>query len=529
MPYFDFHVHSGLKPAFADQQEAPSPWDFIEAKLAIFKDVTLRINPLFNEALNSQSSLKQLADGEVKLVGLALHAPEANMAKGLLQKKIVNKGKIKIINRERLEIIASGNHYFQLITEELARLTKPYPAATTGGNTLVILNNASDYKEEKKHNLYGFLLIEGLHCFMGNQSAPDRKEIYKANFESFTDTNTVISINICHIQQNDFCNHAYGIQFIDPSLFFPIGKGLTAWGKEMIERMLEKKILADIKHMSLISRLQFYNLLKNHDAENEYTQPILCTHAGLTGQSMLKRTSCLLHQPKLIEAVYEGQAVKVYELVHGKPKSPHITSEDIYFNNSSINLYDEDIEAILLSNGLIGLSLDQRIIGFADENVLKDVTTPHDLEYISELEAKEFLGPNPAALPVTTRGDLWAAEDFANLDPSLTYTLHPLFILNHVLHILWVAKQNPAIGITKAMEQICLGSDFDGLINAIDSCKNVTGYKNLHAFFVENLPQYLKEADLENEGINVPVFAEKICYSNGKNFILNRLKAMGKA
>jgi hypothetical protein len=57
MPFFDFHCHPGLKPQFSDPASKPSPWDFINAKLALSRDVNLRINKLFNETLNSQSNL----------------------------------------------------------------------------------------------------------------------------------------------------------------------------------------------------------------------------------------------------------------------------------------------------------------------------------------------------------------------------------------------------------------------------------------------------------------------------------------
>src|SRR4029079_15317853 len=104
----------------------------------------------------------------------------------------------------------------------------------------------------------------------------------------------------------------------------------------------------------------------------------------------------------------------VWEVVHMKPKSSYI--DGVYYNCSSINLYNEDIEVILVSGGLIGLSFDQRILGFADENVLRDVTVPHDVEYISELEAKFFLGPNPETLPAwTDDSKVWTSDDFENL------------------------------------------------------------------------------------------------------------------
>lgn len=87
MPFFDFHCHPGLKPQFANPDTKPSPWIFINAKLAVFNDVTISINKLFNEVLNSQSNLNQLWDNDVKLIGLILHAPEQKIGKALSSKK----------------------------------------------------------------------------------------------------------------------------------------------------------------------------------------------------------------------------------------------------------------------------------------------------------------------------------------------------------------------------------------------------------------------------------------------------------
>ncbi len=519
MPFFDFHCHPGLKPTFSDQTTAISPWLFINAKLAIFKNVEISINPLFNEVLNSQSSLSQLYNGDVKLFGIALHSPESNMAKGLLEKKIVNKGAIALLNRSRLELIRDGNHYFEFLNEDLARLTQAQSPAELNGAILKIINNSGDFDETNAKTIYAFLIVEGLHCFFNDQSAMNVKEIFTENFETFTDTHTIFAINVCHIQQNPFCNHAYGIQFINSAYFFPKGNGITTWGREVINRMLQKKILVDIKHMSLASRWQLYSMLRDPADQNKYIAPIICTHAGLTGQSIRDRVKYLLRPPEDVGVVYE--------VCYLKPKSPYIN--EAYFNCSSINLYNEDIEAILLSGGLIGLSFDQRILGFADENVLRNVTVPHDVEYISELESNFFLGPNPTALPAWTDDDqVWTSEDFENLDPAFDTQLHPLFFLNHVIHILTVAKNNPAIGIEKAMKQICLGSDFDGLINAIDNCKQADKLDTFKNLMLNKMQKLLQNANLGNEGINVAELAENIFYTNGRDFILKRLKEIGK-
>ena len=520
MSYFDFHCHPGLKPTFSDQTNAISPWSFIDAKLAIFKDVTISINPLFNEVLNSQSCLGQLYNGNVKLFGIALHSPEQNMAKGLLEKKIVNRGAITLLDRNRLQLISSGNHYFEFLNEDLQRVTETKSPPELNGAVLKIIKGSADFDETDPKTIYAFLVVEGLHCFFEEQSGANVKEAFTNNFESFTDANTILAINICHIQQNLFCNHAYGIQFINPGYFFPTRSGISSWGVEVINRMLEKKILTDIKHMSMFSRWQLYKMLRDPADENKYVAPIICTHAGLTGQSTNDSVKYLLRTPVDVGTVYE--------VCHMKPKSPYI--DGVYFNCSSINLYNEDIETILFSGGLIGLSFDQRILGFADENVLRDVTVPNDVEYISELEANFFFhGIEPSALKVwTDDSKVWTSEDFENLDPAFDVVLHPLFFLNQVIHILTVAKNNPLIGIEKAMKQICLGSDNDGLINAIDNCKQVDKLDTFKTLAISKMPDLLKNAGLGNDGIDVNQLAENIFYTNGRDFIINRLRSIGK-
>lgn len=519
MPYFDFHCHPGLKPAFSDPATAISPWLFIDAKLQVFKKISISINPLFNEVLNSQSSLGQLFEGNVKLFGLALHSPEQNMAKGLLEKKLVNKGAIPLINRGRLELIADGNHYFQFLQEDLERIVDAQAPASLNGAGVKVLRTHADFDETDSKTIFAFLIVEGLHSFFGDQTAIDMKAVFNSNFESFTDANTVVAINICHIQQNPFCNHAYGIQFINSRLFFPKGKGVTAWGKEVVNRMLEKKILPDIKHMSVQSRWDLYTMLRDPNEPWKYQSPIICTHAGLTGVRFNDRVKFLLRSPDDVGVVWE--------VVYMKPKSPYIP--EAYFNCSSINLYDEDIEAILLSGGLIGISFDQRILGFADENILRNVTIPHDVEYISEHEATFFLGPNPAALPAWTDDTkIWTSDDFENLDPSLNVLIHPLFFMNQVVHILNVAHAHHLIGAEKAAKSICLGSDYDGLINALDNSKQVTQLEKFKNLCKTKLPGIIAHTPLASANINVDQLMEDVFYNNGKDFILNRLRSIGK-
>ena len=513
MPFFDFHCHPGLKPQFANPATKPTPWDFIDAKLVIARDIKLKINKLFNEVLNSQSNLTQLLQNDVRLVGVILHAPEQNVGLALSEKKIVNKGSVNLIDTNQLAYLATGEHSFELINEELRWLQQavsPIPNAK-----FKILTKASDFNENDSDTVFGAIIVEGLHCFFKDQKAPDAKEIFTKNFNEFTSNNTVVSINICHMQQNKFCNHAHGIQFFTPSYFYPTEKGITPWGKEVIQLMVDKKILADIKHMSLKSRWELYTLFKN--ADDSFVQPIICTHAGTTGISIAEKVKFLLNKPILEDDI-------VYKVAYNKPQSKH--DDKCYHNCSSINLYDEDIEFIFLSGGIIGLSFDQRILGFADENILLDVTIPHDVEYISAKEAEFFFGPiDPTTLPVWADDtSVWASEAFADLDPSLYADMHRRFLVNNIVHILWVANKHADIDIKKAAKQICLGTDFDGLINAIDCCKEADGLQQLKNDIRDGLIDLLTSSGITT--INADELLDDIFYTNGKNFVLNRIKIM---
>lgn len=513
MPFFDFHCHPGLKPQFSKPETKPSPWDDIEAKLALGKGWTIRINSLFNEVLNSQSNLTQLFQNDVRLIGVILHAVEKKICVLLAGKSIVNKGNVNLIDKNRLNYLATGKHSFELINEELNWLTNsvsPIPSAN-----FKIVKKVSDFNEAEQNTVFGIIIIEGLHCFFDDPDASDAKEKFTKNFHAFTDANTVVSMNICHMQQNPFCNHAYGIQLFDPALFYPKENGITKWGNEVINLMIGKKILVDIKHMSLQSRLDLYRMLRLASPEPKYVQPIICTHAGTTGLPIIDRV-------KYIYKVPEDKGT-VYELLHLKPKSRFY--DDVYHNCSSINLYDEDIENIFLSEGIIGLSFDQRILGFADDSGLTNVIVPHDVEYISHLEAGFFFGPTPGKLKVwPDDNNVWASEDLDVLDKSLYPDVHRRFLINNILHILWVGSKQQLIGLAKAAKQICIGTDFDGLINAIDCCKNAGKLQQLKDDMREELAE-----GLNNNGfqvLDVDVLLDDIFYNNGKNFMLKRLREM---
>jgi len=142
------------------------------------------------------------------------------------------------------------------------------------------------------------------------------------------------------------------------------------------------------------------------------------------------------------------------------------------------------------------------------------------------LEAGFFFGPPPVNPKIYNGTDVWASEDLDELSNSrdLYPAVHRKFLINNILHILWVAGKHTHIGINKAAKQICLGTDFDGLINAIDCCKNAGELQQLKHDLREELAQGLNDNGFGT--LNVNVLLDDIFYNNGKNFMLKRLKEM---
>jgi hypothetical protein len=89
-------------------------------------------------------------------------------------------------------------------------------------------------------------------------------------------------------------------------------------------------------------------------------QPIICTHAGFAGLAYGDIPDYIKYSP-----AGKGPSEQI---LWGKPIMFEYVGNRIAFNPSSINLYDEDILQVLQSGGLIGISLDKRILGYAESD-----------------------------------------------------------------------------------------------------------------------------------------------------------------
>jgi microsomal dipeptidase-like Zn-dependent dipeptidase len=526
MPTFDFHCHPTMKAMLAPLGAEPNPWNNIKVKakikIPIVGDIKIGINDFFNEALNSQSSFGQLAKGNVKLIGLALYALEENIAIGLLGVPKVANGDILQISPDKLKKIKNSKNYFeQIITEldfALANTLAPASLGLPAGTAFKLINTIDDYRPDLEPNtIFCLLIIEGLHCLTNNPTPANAKTQVIQNLDILAQRCRLFAVNITHLQQMPFATHASGMQFLKDNLFYPKENGLTAIGKDIIKELYKRKVLVDVKHLGVAARFNLYELRDALLLSGKTIPPIICTHAGIAGVSNKNKFKYIKQRPILVDN-------KVWKIQYFKKLGVIPFSA---FNHSSINLFDEDIVAILGSKGLIGISLDQRIIGYpSDDQNANDF--PFDEEFISVQEQGIFFnGLSPTSIHPTVDTDevLENVED--HFPPAGSpREAHLYYFWNQVIYILEVAQSNPALDIKDAITRICLGSDFDGLINAIDCCTNATQYDD----FKNELKAVAKNAGFWQHSMfnknTFPIDAliDNIFFANAFNFLMQNFK-----
>jgi microsomal dipeptidase-like Zn-dependent dipeptidase len=368
-----------------------------------------------------------------------------------------------------------------------------------------LLTKISDYNPRKLNII---LTIEGGHNLQTQTSGNNAGIDVVDNLRRLKlSGRRYFFMSMAHLEQNLLCTHAYNIKIVTNDKFKPTvpeneNGGLTTLGRDVITEALKSqpyRMLIDIKHMSLKARQQYYDMLRqNYRSENI---PIIMSHGGVTGVSWNNRLVATFP-----EVDHEWIKVQHY-------KCPGLPGTKFY--PRSINLYDEEIIKILDSKGVIGLNFDEKILG------VKQIGQAHPVEYFSkdDCSCSDFIVSStgydglqePAERPSTfeTRmdslkemliiylnelydhpGQYRAVEirqrlneirqDYMQLltemaqegRPELIFNNAIKHLCNNILHIVKIGGQN-------AWKHICIGSDFDGMINPINVCRNAKKYDNL--------------------------------------------------
>ena len=261
------------------------------------------------------------------------------------------------------------NYYHETYGEyQLLKLTADQKGPNEAGFRIV-----SNYAElihviEKTNDIAGILNIEGAHALLSlprwdthqkswnkltDEQKSDIKSIYLKNIANikgkgfdltkpkspknegiFHPNHTPFYLTLAHMYNNFLVGHATSYSGMSAELFdqrMGLNEDISGLGHEVIKKLLtrgenERRILIDVKHMSLKSREQFYDLRRNYFKD----VPIIFSHGAVTGLSKNN-----VPQPFESDSDYHKKR---------------------FLSSMSINLFDEDIETIIRSDGIIGLA-----------------------------------------------------------------------------------------------------------------------------------------------------------------------------
>lgn len=493
--YIDFHCHPEIKTFLSADKENERADCWFNVDLTGALDVA---DTFLGNILDSQCSLNQLKKGKISIAIAGLYALEKPMIKGKifkLFKKVINLLKLSEIksledklNHDLLKrISAPQSSYFEVFKEIRQHLLNA--AAINPGFKL--LNKISEY-DPGKLNL--ILTIEGGHVLYDTVGKDEDAEPVVLGHLDELKQNGYFFLTLTHLARIPMCTHAYGMKIIKDSEFIPSGFGITDLGKKVITKALNKKsgnrILIDTRHMSLRARLQYYEMLESPELSGI---PIIMSHAGVTGVSH--------DEMPVYKYKTKGNCV---EVTYYRPDGIMNTK----FNPWSINLYDEEIHTIIQSKGIIGINLDERIQG------TKQRTPKQTREYFSK---KEFLvyentiRQNINKFKKLREKEKKSKEDKALIEPNNDIK----HICNNILHIV-------KTGGEQAWKHMCIGSDFDGLINPVECCRDSTKFKKLHKRLIKWLPKMAKRDRKTEYYINdIEKKVYDIMYGNAYEFLKN--------
>jgi len=516
MQFFDLHCHPGLKTLFKPQDGG---------QFTAWHD----LNParLFGDILSSQCSLEQVSrNGNIPLVCITLHAPEA----GMIDQLIIRLGAAILfkafMDPLRLRDMYTGEAgYNQVFTEELHNLQQPPDASDNipAGKKIVFLQKWADYNPALPGTVHVIFNIEGGHNLYDQGNGLSAPENAFANLDAFLDRGFLtLYLTPTHLTPNVFINHAYGNKILTRGPLLPQGMGITNAGMRLIGHAYSNKLLIDVKHMSLLSRLEFYRIHAEHYPE----KPIIASHIGLTGMPLAEWRGWVRRVKPM------GSVV---ELMSYKYQWP---DRDTSFYPLTINLFTEDILAILKSKGLIGLSMDVRITGG------KETIDDPQYDYLSVSEYDVLRAPDSELRIAKLADDLWAgrgpdaaAAAVVPADPSFDAAIKTE--LNDVMPVIAVPPDRPyfdfharqlayqllkIMDITRAYNQphpwdhLCIGSDFDGLVEAVDCCKNAAEFGLLAPALEKELAEGAAALKLDLQ-LSPAEIVSKFCYTNAFNFI----------
>lgn len=316
------------------------------------------------------------------------------------------------------------------------------------------------------------LTIEGMHALSMDKNlevVPEKKLFDRMRY--LKEKTAIFFITFAHHFDNGLCGHARSMPVILRTLGLVkqesrINEGFTDLGRKALLFLLGikqeqgewipdpdagRRILIDVKHMSAASRIEYYAIVRAwNEAHPDEKIPIIASHMGYAALSL----------EQLRERAQSGRETRQKQIRNG-------------YNRWSINLGTDEVAEIVNSEGLIGMSFDQKILGMIPL----------------------FLGLGKR------KKDAW-----------------PQLIGMQILDIVEASRSS------RIWDCLALGTDFDGVIDPMDPYATALDFPNfredLIRFFESQLQENYRYYFLENASpAYIRKIVDKICGENAYRFM----------
>lgn len=563
MAYFDFHLHPAFKKFICEfEEEYPSTRlpDTMLGEIDMKHFLIDFLEEHFLHILESQSCIQQLekADFNVGVAGIAPIEEVFTSRNGIFGRILNDQTLTRPLDQKYFRKIRDWDiSYYQLFIKELNIYKR-----LRDHDKLHLLNRKASLNgiSQLKAGTMSFAIgIEGGHSLcrtkIHNPSVLDKMIVTDGSSDAFSDDFVknpslspakslehlqqaawdegmdilyLIMTHLSYIHGQHIATHAYGMKLLDHNDVLPAGNGLSELGYDLVksaynlkvratvngeEQTVPAPVLIDIKHLGLKSRLDFYNYRKEIKAEK---LPIIASHMGVTGYSIEEWKGAL--KKCYVERNNETPVVGI-EIDRREAGKWGLINNTFTFNAWSINLMDDDIIEILKSKGLIGLSLDVRILGWQPFLGKGDKD-----EFLSWEDFRFFFPDEFGRLFKSIPGD---AESFVKPTKEERHTLSLCFNILHIIYVGSYLMEN-----ADPWKHICIGSDYDGLIDPLIQFRDAETIPELEKLLIKWLPvadeAYCKENSISsllpraNRKLDLLKLRQSIkdlLYENGKRFM----------
>lgn len=279
----------------------------------------------------------------------------------------------------------------------------------------------------------------------------------------------------------------------------PVKPGTHTMGTQIMRELLDNKtgkpILIDMRHMDIQARLEYIRLVKKYAKEEGRKIPIVISHTAVNGKDSAQSKyfgDCpvLDNYNELIKPTqFYKQHAGCLKKLGINPINLNIVG---WFHPWSINVCNEEIAAVYATDGIMGITMEERVLGTNRINYSES----HYKKLNDFLDQKKYTG---------------SRDSFRIAEPLMR-------------NILYIVEQSGFAGQLKSWEHIAIGSDFDGVINPIDVCPTAGDIPALYHVLAMDLPllaEFMgKTSLLCGKEKEVEVLLNKLFYQNGERFIL---------